>query len=207
MEYRVLTISRELGSGGGEIAGLIAQKLGWKLADKELILEISRMEKVSENEVEAFDEKVDAWIHRITRSIWGLSADGISPIAPIELFDAQKAANLAKRVIEEAHAIGNCVIVGRGAQCVLKGRKDVFHAFVYGELNQKVQKLRARLAPGANVEAKMQSTDQQRQEYIRLHYKEKWHNPHLYDIMIDSKGRNEKTADIIIAAMQMASEG
>jgi CMP/dCMP kinase len=206
MKYRVLTISREVGSGGGEIAEIIAQKLGWKLVDKELILEISRMEKVSANEVEAFDEKVDAWIHRITRSIWGLSADGISPIAPVEMFDAQKAANLAKRVIEEAHKIGNCVIVGRGAQCVLKGRKGVFHAFVYGELKQKAEKLRKRWAPGVNVEAKMQSTDQQRLEYIRLHYKENWHNPHLYDIMIDSKAENEKTADIIISAMQLAPE-
>jgi cytidylate kinase len=199
-----LTVSREYGSGGGEVAGVIARELGWKLLDKELIAEISRKEHVPDSEVEAFDEKVDPWIHRLTRSIWGLGADGISPVAPVDLFDAEKAARLAKQVIEEAHKIGSCVIVGRGSQCVLRGKEDVFHAFVYARRAERILKIQSRVAPSTNVDALIRFMDEQRVEYIRLHYSQNWHNPYLYDIMIDSKGRTEETARLIISAMRMA---
>ena len=205
MKYRALTISREYGSGGGEIADIIAKELGWRLVDKDLISEISRTEKVSPSEVAAFDEKVDPWIHRITRTVWGLGADGISVVAPVEMFDAEKAASLAKRIVTEAYNLGNCVIVGRGSQCILRNKPDAFHAFVYARWEDRVRKIQLRVKPGTDVPALLRATDAQRVEYIRVHYKEKWMNPYLYDIMIDSKNENEKTARLIISAMQMVS--
>jgi cytidylate kinase len=205
MKYRALTISREYGSGGGEIADIIAKELGWRLVDKDLISEISRTEKVSPSEVAAFDEKVDPWIHRITRTVWGLGADGISVVAPVEMFDAEKAASLAKRIVMEAYNMGNCVIVGRGSQCILRNKPDTFHAFVYARWEDRVRKIQVRVKPGTDVPALIRATDAQRVEYIRVHYKEKWMNPYLYDIMIDSKNENEKTARLIISAMQMVS--
>jgi len=205
MKYRALTISREYGSGGGEIADIIAKELGWRLVDKDLISEISRSEKVSPSEVAAFDEKVDPWIHRITRTVWGLGADGISVVAPVEMFDAEKAASLAKRIVTEAYNMGNCVIVGRGSQCILRNKPDAFHAFVYARWEDRVRKIQLRVKPGTDVPALLRATDAQREEYIRVHYKEKWMNPYLYDIMIDSKNENEKTARLIISAMQMVS--
>ena len=205
MKYRALTISREYGSGGGEIADIIAKELGWRLVDKDLISEISRTEKVSPSEVAAFDEKVDPWIHRITRTVWGLGADGISVVAPVEMFDAEKAASLAKRIVTEAYNMGNCVIVGRGSQCILRNKPDAFHAFVYARWEDRVRKIQLRVKPGTDVPALLRATDAQRVEYIRFHYKEKWMNPYLYDIMIDSKNENEKTARLIISAMQMVS--
>jgi CMP/dCMP kinase len=205
MKYRALTISREYGSGGGEIADIIAKELGWRLVDKDLISEISRTEKVSPSEVAAFDEKVDPWIHRITRTVWGLGADGISVVAPVEMFDAEKAASLAKRIVTEAYNMGNCVIVGRGSQCILRNKPDAFHAFVYARWEDRVRKIQVRVKPGTDVPALIRATDAQRVEYIRVHYKEKWMNPYLYDIMIDSKNENEKTARLIISAMQMVS--
>ena len=205
MKYRALTISREYGSGGGEIADIIAKELGWRLVDKDLIDEISLTEKVSPSEVAAFDEKVDPWIHRITRTVWGLGADGISVVAPVEMFDAEKAASLAKRIVTEAYNMGNCVIVGRGSQCILRNKPDVFHAFVYARWEDRVRKIQVRVKPGTDVPALIRATDAQRVEYIRIHYKEKWTNPYLYDIMIDSKNLNEKTARLIISAMQMVS--
>jgi CMP/dCMP kinase len=206
MKYKVLTMSREYGSGGGDIASLIAQELGWRLLDKELIAEISQKERIPASEVAAFDEKVDPWIHRITRVVWGLGADGISAVAPVEMFDAEKAASVAKRFIHEAYNIGNCVIVGRGAQCILRDKKDVFHAFVYARWAERVRKIKSRVEPGGDVDALIRTTDAQRVEYIRLHFKENWLNPYLYDILIDSKGQLEKAARLIIAAMEMGAE-
>ncbi len=203
MKYRVLTVSREYGSGGSEIAGFIARELDWRLLDKELIMEISQREQVTPSEVAAFDEKVDPWIHRITRSVWGVAADGISPIVPTDMFDAQKAAKMAKLIIEEACKMGGCVIVGRGSQCVLRGREDVFHAFIYANREDRVDRIRARVGTGTDVDALIRSIDAQRTEYVRLNYGENWLNPYLYDVMINSKNQPEKVARLIISAMSM----
>ena len=205
MKYKALTIAREYGSGGAEVADILARELGWKLVDKDLITEISRMGRVPANEVAAFDEKVDPWLHRITRSIWSLGIDGVSPVAPVDLFDAEKAAKLAKQVIEEAYKMGQCVIVGRGSQCVLRNKEDVFHAFIYARYADRVHRIQTRVAPGTHVDLLIHSMDAQRLGYVRRHYGENWLNPYLYDIMIDSKNQPEKAARLIISAMMMAS--
>lgn len=203
MRYKVLTVSREFGSGGAEIAGIIARELGWRLMDRELIAEISHKEQVPASEVAAFDEMVDPWMHRLTRSIWGLGADGISPVAPVDIFDAQKAAKLARQIIEEAYKMGNCVIVGRGAQCVLRGKEDVYHALIYARWEDRVRRIQTRLPPGKNVEAQIRKIDAIRLDYVRLHYGEDRFNPLLYDIMIDSKNQPEKVARLIVSAMNI----
>jgi cytidylate kinase len=203
MKYRVLTVSREYGSDGAEIARTIARELGWKLVDKELIAEISRRGEVSASEAAAFDERVDPWIHRITRSIWGLGADGVSAISPVDLFDAEKAFSLSKQVIEEVYKMGECVIVGRGSQCILRDRNDVFHAFVYARWEDRVRRIKRRVEPGTDVKALIHSMDAERMEYVRLHFKQNRLDPYLYDIMVDSKNQPEKTARLIIAAMQL----
>lgn len=203
MRYKVLTVSREFGSGGAEIAGIIARELGWRLMDRELIAEISHKEQVPASEVAAFDEMVDPWMHRLTRSIWGLGADGISPVAPVDIFDAQKAAKLARQIIEEAYKMGNCVIVGRGAQCVLRGKEDVYHALIYARWEDRVRRIQMRVPPGKNVEAQIRKIDAIRLDYVRLHYGEDRFNPLLYDIMIDSKNQPEKVARLIVSAMNI----
>jgi CMP/dCMP kinase len=203
MRYRVLTISREYGSGGVEVAQLIARELGWKMVDKELISEISRKGKVSASEAAAFDERADPWIHRITRSIWGLGIDGVSAIAPLDMFDGERAADLTKQVIEEVYREGKCVIVGRGAQFILQNKKDVFHAFIYAHWEDRVRRIQRRIEPGKDAEAVIRSMDSERTEYLRIHFKQNRMNPHLYNIMIDPKDQPEKAAQIIISAMSI----
>ena len=155
-------------------------------------------------EVAAVDGRVDPWMHRITRSIWGTGADGVSIVAPVHLFDAEEAAFMAKAVIEEAYKVGNCVIVGRGSPCILHDKEDVFHAFIYARWEDRVRRIKQRVEPGTDVEALIRATDSERMEYVRLHYKRNRLDPYLYDLMIDPKNQPETTARIIIAVMKMA---
>jgi cytidylate kinase len=202
MRYRVLTVSREYGSGGSEVAHHIARNLGWRLVDKELIGEISRKGQVTPSEAEAFDERVDPWIHRITRSIWGLGVDGVSAIAPVDIFDAERAADLTKQVIEEAYKAKDCVIVGRGSQFILQNREDVYHAFIYARWEDRVRRIKQRLKPGSDAESVIRSMDAERSEYLRIHFNQDRMDPHFYGIMIDSKDQPEKAAQLIISAMK-----
>jgi cytidylate kinase len=106
-------------------------------------------------------------------------------------------------VIEEAYHIGHCVIVGRGSQCILQGKEDVFHSFVYAQWADRVRRILMRQPHAANVPELLHSVDGQRAGYIRLHYGPNQSDPHLYHLMIDSMNRMEKTASLIISAMEM----
>lgn len=204
MKPKVLTIAREYGSGGAEIAEFIAKQLGWKVMDQVLLTEIGSKAKVPTSEVAAIDEQVDPWLYRIMRPLWGSGGDGVSAIAPVRLFDADAAAGLAKRVIQEAYCMGGCVIVGRGAQCVLRGKKDVFHVFVYGEWSDRARRIRSRVAPGTKVDELIHAMDARRLEYVRRHYGVNRLDPHLYDLLVNSKKQCEPAARLILSALELA---
>ena len=93
-ELPSITISREYGSGGSEIAAIVAGSLGWRLLDDALLDEISRAAKSRSRRYDVFDETIDPWIYRLTRPFWGTSPDGFSPVTPVHLFDADEEAVL-----------------------------------------------------------------------------------------------------------------
>ena len=81
----------------------------------------------------------------------------------------------------------------------------MFHAFVYASWTDRLRRLAARLAPGADVEEAIRSMDAKRLEYVRFHYGKNRLDPHLYDLMINSKIRPAAAARLILLAMD-ASE-
>jgi len=202
MEYRVLTISREFGSGGGRIAQSIASRLGWKLLDSALIEQIACEAKVDAGVVSLLDEHVEGWFTKLNRQAMrgAAMAAGVA-LAEEKCFDPDVMADLTRKIIEHANEAGRCVIVGRGAQCILQAKADVFHAFVYAPLRVRIHRLRTRLEPGANIEQRIQDVDGERALYLKQRFGKDWKNPHLYDLMISSASDEERTARVIEFAM------
>jgi cytidylate kinase len=200
MNYRVLTISREYGSGGSEIAALIAESLGWRLLDDALLAEVSRAANVPISEARTFDETIDSWICRLTRPLLGASPDGFSPIAPVHLFDADAEAAFADRVIRNAWDLGGCVVVGRGAQCALRGKTDVFHVFVYASWGERIERVRSRHPSGTDLDELLANMDERRLQYVHRHYGENRLDPHLYDLMVNCN-HPHLAAQVILTAM------
>jgi cytidylate kinase len=201
MNYRVLTISREYGSGGSDIAAMVAESLGWRLLDDALLDEISRLAKVPISEVRTFDETIDPWICRLMRPLWGTSPDGISPVAPVHLFDADEEAAFADRIIRNAWDAGGCVVVGRGAQCVLRYEPDVFHVFVYAGWEERIKRVRSRHAPGTDLDELLRNMDERRLHYVHRHYGSNRLDPHLYDLMVNCNNQPRLAAQTILTAM------
>jgi cytidylate kinase len=205
MKYRAVTISREFGSGGAATAEALAGSLGWRLLDSALLREIANRAGVPESSARALDEHVDPWLYRVMRPVLGTSADGVSMAVPVDVFDADSAAKVANAVIREAHRLGNCVIVGRGAQCILRGLPDVLRVFIYAstvERAQRIQCVPGRIPAGTDVVSYIHEMDRRRIEYIRLHFGENGMDPHLYDLMINSHGDPQMAARVIVAAMR-----
>ena len=126
---------------------------------------------------------------------------GPSSFAQPDFFDAETMAALAQNMIEEAYQRGNCVIVGRGAQCVLRGRKNVFHVFIYAPWAERVARIQQRLPGQTDIEELIRSTDRQRADYIRTYFGCNWMDPHLYHLMICSGLGEDLVESTIIEAL------
>jgi cytidylate kinase len=202
MDCRVLTVNREFGSGGGRIAQTIAGWLGWKLLDRDIIDAIAYAAHVDTDVVQHYDEHVDSWLRRINQQ----AMRGAALAAGLELgddavFGADEMVKLTQKIVEEAYAEGNCVIVGRGAQCILQHKPNVFHVFVYAPYQERIERLRKRLKKGVNVEQRIRAVDEERAKYLQQYFGKCWNNPHLYDLMISSHEDEDSTARVILNAM------
>ena len=110
---------------------------------------------------------------------------------------------MARRIIEEAAEIGDCVIVGRGSQCILQQREDAFHVFIYAPRSERLARVLRRDAglSKAEAEKKLDAEDATRAAYVRDHYGEDWQNRHLYHLMISSCLGEEGAVSIILSAL------
>jgi len=100
------------------------------------------------------------------------------------------------------------VIVGRGAQCLLHGRKEVFHVSVFAEMEQRVRNLRGPLSrhvpPGADPIAMAEESDLRRAEYVRRYFDEDWKDYRLYHLVINSAVGFEAAATAILMAASLS---
>ncbi len=201
--FRVVTVASEFGGGGGAIAQRVAEMLGWNLLDHALIPAVARAAQVDAETVARYDEHVDSWWQRFNRrGLWAAAIAAGSAPADAQIFDAETVAGFARRVIVRAAAGGNCVIVGRGGQCVLRGREDVFHVFVYGPWRERVRRVRSRVEPVPNIGDFIRQTDEERAMYIRTYYGCDWKDPHLYHMMASSEIGVENAACRIVDAVE-----
>src|SRR5580704_8946817 len=107
MEYRVLTVSREFGSGGGRIAQSIAKRLNWKLLDAALIDQIACAAHVDAGVVSRFDEHVDGWLRRLNRqALRGAAMAAGVMLEQEKCFDEDVMTDLTRQVIEHASEAG-----------------------------------------------------------------------------------------------------
>ena len=202
MAYRVLTIEREFGSGGSRIAEKIAAWLGWRLLNDEFIAAIAEAAKVDPSVVRAYDEQSSAVLKRIAQRNHrnGFSAPDSGSDNNV-FFNSDKMAEFTRRVVEEAHVKGNCVLVGRGAQCILQHKPDVYHAYVYAPFHERAHRLQLRLEPGANIEQRIRDIDQERADFILQRFGKVWNNPQLYNILLCSTENEDRTARVLLYAM------
>ncbi len=189
MNGPVVTISRQHGSGGEEVAALIAQRLGVPLLDEEIRRRASVRAGVSERVLEEAERPV-SWVTRILERLGsvGVMSDGAAvettaagPVPTSETF-RQLMDDVVREVAEDG-----AVIVGHGAHVVLKDRPGVVRVFVQAPLEARIQRLvhEADLSP---VEARRQAEtwDRERVRFYQDAYHVNWFDLRLYDCLVDT---------------------
>ena len=167
---RAVTLSREYGSGGGEIAARLAHRLGWQVIDHEVVVRVARQLHVSEADAEAYDEIVESRATRILNSLRLLQP--MMPVLDVPQTITSRAFYQARcRVIEGAVATGPVVIVGRGAQAHLAHRRDVFHVRIVASLEARIAYVMHRAGRDqAAARARIVQKDEERRRYLQNFY-------------------------------------
>ena len=183
---RVITIEREYGSGGGEIAEKVADRLGWKLWDQLLTNEIARVMECDCRVVEERAEKKDPLFYRLFRAFMRGSFEGSLNAPRLKMADADCIREVTERIVKDVADRGRCVIVGRGSAYYLQNRSDAFHVFVYAPVEEKIRRLQADGKSAHEAAQLVESVDRDRAAFIKRYFGVEWPDRQRFDLMINS---------------------
>lgn len=182
----ILTIEREYGCGGAEIARRVADSLGWKLWDELLTCEIAKLSNCDRAEVESREERVDPLYYRLFKSILRGSFEGSQNANRLTLLDADSILKITQHVIHKAVREGPCVIVGRGSQHFLRDRADSLRIFLYAPREAKVRRLEAEGMKAAEAEHLVDTVDQERSAFVEKYFHLEWPHRSVYHAMLNT---------------------
>jgi cytidylate kinase len=217
-EMAVITISRQYGCRGDEIASRVCAELGYRTFDKRLMAQVASDVGLSESEIVDFTEanyKVRGFLERIfgRRSVRTVAETGTwvqdtsgARVVQVEQMDEEWCVRMVRTTIQAAHKRGNVVIVGRGGQAVLQGKPGVLHVRLHAPLDARVVYVRYHEAIGLAPDLQQQTAqdivsqrDRATAEYLRRFHGIDWTDPTLYHLMLDTTKWGVESAAHLIA--------
>lgn len=204
MTKKIITISREYGSGGRQIGRMAAEKLGMRFYDKELI-------DAAAKEIGFPAELIEDREQRLTNSLlynfamgtlYGMTYPREPKISELPLTEQIFVAQ--KKAIEDAAKQGSCVFIGRCADHILRSRPDVLRVFIYAD--RDIRKRRAVGEYGVQLESVdefMYQNDKRRRIHYENYTNQKWGSRENYDLMLNSGDLGiEKCVELICEAVK-----
>ncbi len=193
----VVTIARQLGASGEAVANRLADVLGWRLLDRALVERIARELEVAPEQVEANTERVEHFVERLGLYLSESFPEALAGV-PMAL-SPEATAKAARRIVAEAAAEEPAVIVGHGAQCILRGAADTFHVLLHAPVAARVARVRAHFGVDERrALERVRRSDADRRAYIREHFGADWLDPALYHLSVDTARFGvEGTAELI----------
>src|SRR5260370_36919284 len=202
-EMSAITISRQYGSGGGEVAARLAQRLDWQVIDHEIVAQVAHSLGITEEEAEVHDERVQGLIERALNAL--TAAAPLVP-APLPLTgNAEVLYNDAlRRVVEAAANAGRVVIVGRTGQVLLANRRDVLHVRIVAPLKQRIAYVAGREGlDEAAARVRIQLKDRDRERYLQTQFGRNVNDPLLYDLIVNTSVLDlDSAVDLISLALE-----
>ena len=201
MPIRVITLEREYGSGGHDIAEKVAARLGWTLWDQLLTEEIARRMDCASKDVEEQQERRDPTYYRLFKAVMRGSFEG-SLIAPrLKMVDADCIREAVQQILPKIAEEGNCVIVGRGSAYYLGHRPDAFHVFIYAPFQERVRRLQLTGKSEQEAIELAETVDRDRADFIKRYFDIDWPGRHRFHLMVNSGMGDEAVVEIILDAV------
>ena len=199
MEKKIITISREFGSGGRTVGRLVAEKLGIPFYDKELVDQIALESGFAPKYIEEHGE------HAPSKSLfsYAFAPQGVPGIMNC-LSTADFLWSIQCNVILQLADQGPCVIVGRNADYILKDRQDTLHAYIFADVPFRADRIvRLYGESEKSPEARLQEKDKRRRLNYQHYTGRTWGVAQNYDICLDTGVIGvERCADILVDLMK-----
>ena len=197
MAKNVITISREFGSGGRTIGKLAAEKLGYKFYDSEIIDRVAEESGLSKDIVEKYDEYAthkNSFLYSIAINSASTGVNGYQGTSFANQVQIAQA-----KVIKEIAREGNCVIIGRGADFILREWENVLNVFIYADMKFKAERVLSLYGKtDKKVEDRIKDKDTKRRVFYRSFTMREWGVYQNYHLMLDSSAVGlERCCDII----------
>jgi cytidylate kinase len=201
----ILTLSRLYGSGGSEVAALVAKSLGWSLLDNAVVDAVAARIGLSVAEVRDREERVPSLVERLTAAMAMGSQEWASPMAAAKRPTDEQLIEVTRHIIEEAIARGPVVVVGRGAQAMLAERDDALHVFCYAPRKALIARTMQREGVSAEEATRLvDSTNKERDQWVRLHWERDRSAHQNYDLSVNTERLGiEGSAQLIVEAARM----
>lgn len=186
----IITIGRQHGSSGREIARLLAEKLNYKCYDKEIVDEAANHSDFSRDLIDAFDEK------RMSAFILHAGGYGLNENFRLNMQVVSAQFEAMRNIAEK----GNCIFVGRCADYILRDHDDLISVFILGDMDERLKCLERRQGLD-EVEArkKLKEVDKDRSSFYRYYSDQTWGDAQNYDMCINSSKLGvEGTVQVIL---------
>lgn len=198
----ILTVSRLYGSGGSEVAAIVAEALGWSLLDNAVVDAVAARMGLSVAEVQAREERVPSLVERLTSAMAMGSQEWMSPIADAKQVTDEQLIEVTRHVIEEAILRGPLVVVGRGTWQMLAEREDTLHVFCYAPRKALIARTMKREGISSEEATRLvDDTNKQRDQWVRLHWERDRRALENYDLSVNTERLGiEGSAQLIVSA-------
>ncbi|HEY2898323.1 MAG TPA: cytidylate kinase-like family protein [Gemmatimonadaceae bacterium] len=182
----LITVSRQFGAGGSELARKLGERLNWPVLDDEVTCRCAQRLNLETSTVARLREHSPTLLARLSAAL--LVAPPEAPgIDTMHLLRVDAIAEAALESITEAAKSLPLILVGFGTQCIFANRADALHVRLVAPMPARVERLRARYGwDAANAAARARRMDEDRRRYVQRYFHRDVNDPLLYDVQINT---------------------
>jgi cytidylate kinase len=205
----LVTLSRQLGAGGSQVAEAVAEALGFRLVDRALADSVAARAGVPAEDVARLEERTPGFLERFLHaSAAELPDPFVPPTGALDGPEEAKLVRATRALVRELAAEGRVVIVGRGAWAILAGQPAALHVRVVAPLEQRVARLVERLRTDARTAQQLIArSDAERARYFEAYYGLDVNDPTHFDLVVNSARLGIAGAAALIVACVRAGWG
>ena len=202
MSSVLITISRQYGAGGSEVGRRVAESLGWRLVDNELVERVAERAGLTTAEVADREERTPTFIERLARVLASSTPELFPPATgTVPELSEPALVRITEAVVAEVAAGGRVVLIGRAAPAVLDRTDDALHIKLVASPVFRVRLAAERLGMDVkDAERIMKETDEARARYHRERYGRDWKDPINYHIVLNTERLGLEAAAALIVA-------
>jgi cytidylate kinase len=213
LDTAIITISRQVGTLGEDVARLVAEERGYRLLDYRVVQAAAEEAGVSTETIAEAEHKPSFFtriLEALARNPSGpASGQWMEPIdmAGTPLLTSSDYRDLVRQVVEDYAGQGDVVFLGHGAQFMLAGRPDVLRVLITGTKDVRVRRVMQGMACSEEQAREVVTrTDRERKEYFKEYFSADWASPSEYDLTVNTDHLNpEQAANLVLAAASVRS--